>query len=218
MASAVLFIVMAIIACILLLVVSLTATAGAIDTFNSVYYTSDPNIRSAHQYLTISAALGWSSLAILIVILVVAAIAGGFSTVEISEALLTKTNPTKEDLIAAYRGERELAAGYTTQIIVLITLIILAIVIFIIGSLSAVAASSIANMKQRDSYANSAYTYSIVTAVIAILGIGIMITAIIAYWGIKIARDTQLKEVEVFDKKIQQQYGVTPAQLIQTQP
>ena len=59
MASTVLFVIMVIFAAILLFVASLTSTIGAADAFASSFYNTDSNIRSAHQYLTIAAALGW---------------------------------------------------------------------------------------------------------------------------------------------------------------
>src|SRR3972149_8863574 len=108
MASTIHFIIMAVIACLLLLTASITATLGAADAFSSSLYNTQSRVRSAHQFLTIAAALGWSSLVILVVILIVAAVAGGFSTTEVSEAFLSKTTITKSDLMAAYKGEKEL--------------------------------------------------------------------------------------------------------------
>jgi hypothetical protein len=128
MSANVVFVIMTVIAAILLLVASITSAVGAEDTFNSPLYNTEAKIRSAHQYLTIASALGWSSLAVLIVILITAAVAGGFSTTEVSDALLSKGSPTKEDLLAAYKGEKELSAGQTTQIIVIVILIIVALI------------------------------------------------------------------------------------------
>lgn len=219
MASTVLFVIMAILATVLLFAASLTATIGATDAFASSFYNSDARVRSAHQYLTIAAALGWSSVVVLVVILIVAAVAGGFSTVEISDALLTKDNPTKADLIAAYRGEKELSAGHTTQIIVLIILIIIAIIAFIVGILAAVAAVQLGEMRQQDDKSRSAYTNAIIAALAGIGGIGIMIIAVIAYIGIRSARAKQLAELEAFEKRAEQKLGVTPLEtpLTQTQ-
>lgn len=216
MASTVLFVIMAILATILLFVASLTATIGAIDAFGSTYYNSDGRVRSAHQYLTIAAALGWSSVVVLVVILIVAAVAGGFSSVEVSDALLTKDSPTKADLIAAYRGEKELSAGHTTQIIVLIVLIIIAIIAFIVGILAAIAAVQLGEMKQQDTKSRSAYTNAIIAAIAGIAGIGIMIVAVIAYIGIRSSRAKQLAELEAFERRAEQKLGVIQAETTQT--
>ena len=212
MASTILFVVMTILACLLLLAASIAATIGAIDAFGSNTY-NNPKTRSAHQYLTIAAALGWSSLITLIVILIVAAVAGGFSTTEVSQSLLTKTNPTKADLLAAYKGEKELSSGHTTQIIIIIVLIIVAIITFIVGVLAILAAIQIAGVTSRDPKANNAYTAAIIAAIAGVGGIGIMIIAIISYFGIRAAREKQLKETEAFVALTEQKLGVTNAEL-----
>jgi len=213
MASTILFVVMIIIAALLLFVASLTATLGASESFSSSFYNTDPNIRSAHQYLTIAAALGWSALVVLIVILIVAAIAGEFTSAEISEALLTKESPSKADLLAAYRGEKELSAGNTTQIIVFAILIIIALVTLVVGILAIVAVVLIGAMKQKDNHASSAYTNSIIAASTGVGDILIMIIAIITYSAIRAARAKQLKDLEEFEKRAEQKLGATPAQL-----
>ena len=213
MASTILFVVMAILACILLLIASITASIGAADAFNSSTYNTNSRTRSAHQYLTIAAALGWSSLVTLIVILIVAAVAGGFSTTEVSQALLTKSNPTKADLIAAYKGEKELAGGHTTQLIVLVILIIVAIVTLVVGVLAVLAAVQLGGVSPKDAKSSSAYTMSIITAVAGVGGIAIMIVAVISYIGIRKARQVQLKETEAFVALTEQKLGVTPTQL-----
>lgn len=218
MTATVLFVIMAIIAAILLLIASLTATFGAEDIFSSSLYNTSSNARSAHQYLTIAAALGWSALVVLIVILIVGAIAGGFTTLEISDALLYKANPTRNDLMAAYRGEKELSAGQTTQIIVLVILIIVAIVTLAVGILAAAAAVQISSMKTQDNASNAAYTQSIIAAVSGIGGIGILIVAIIAYIWIRSAREKQLMDLEAFEKRAEQQLSITPAQIVATTP
>ncbi|CAH6419973.1 Hypothetical protein HVR_LOCUS1029 [uncultured virus] len=216
MASTVLFVVMAIIACLLLLTASIAASIGAADAFGSSYYNVDGRIRSAHQYLTIAAALGWSALVVLIVILIVAAVAGGFTTVEVSQALLTKSTPTKEDLIAAYRGEKELSSGQTTQVIVLVVLIIVALITLVVGILAILAAVQIAGMRAKDPKASSAYTAAIVAAVAGVGGISIMIVAIVAYIAIRAAREKQLKETEAFVAAAEQRLGVSPIEVAQS--
>jgi len=208
MASTVLFVVMVIFACILLLIASVAATIGAADAFGSSLYNTDPRIRSAHQYLTVAAALGWSSLVVLIVILIVAAAAGGFSTVEVSDALLNKASPSSADLVAAYRGEKELSSGHTTQIIVLIVLIIVAIITLIVGILAIAAAVQLGDMKQKDAKSTSAYTESIIAAVAGFGGIAIMIIAVITYAAIRSARAQKLAELEAFQKKTEAQLGI----------
>ena len=213
MASTILFVVMAIFACLILLVASITASIGAADAFSSSTYNTNSRTRSAHQYLTIAAALGWSALVTLVVILIVAAVAGGFSTTEVSQALLTKSNPTKADLMAAYKGEKELSSGHTTQIVVLIILIIVAIITFIVGILAVLAAIQLGGVTPKDPKSSNAYTMAIVTAVAGVGGIAILIIAVVSYMGIRKAREAQLKETEAFVALTEQKLGVTPTEL-----
>lgn len=213
MASTILFIVMAVIACLLLLVASIAATVGAADAFGSGTYNTNSKTIAAHQYLTIAAAMGWSALVTLIIILIVAAVAGGFSTSEVSEALLTKNNPTKADLLAAYKGEKELSAGHTTQIIVLIILIVVAVVTLIVGILAVLGAIQLGGVSPKDSKSSAAYTASIISAIAGVGGIAIMIVAIISYFGIRSAREKQLKDTEAFVALTEQKLGVKETEL-----
>lgn len=211
MASTILFVVMVVLAAILLMVASVTASIGAADAFSST--TNDTKIRSAHQFLTIAAALGWSSLLVLIVILIVGVVAGGFSTKEVSTALLTKTNPTKEDLMAAYKGEKDLEKGHMTQIILLIVMIIIAIIAFVVGILAVIACVQIAGVPNRDSKANNAYTMSIITSIAGVGGVGLLIVAIISYFAIRKVRAKQLKDTEAFVKSTEEKLGVNHQEL-----
>lgn len=208
MASTGLFVVLIILAALLLLTASLTSTFGAIDTFNSSLYSTDNNIRAAHQYLTIAAALGWSSLTVLVVILIVTFVSGSFTTVEISETLLVKDYPTREDLLEAYRGEKELASGHTSRIIILVVLIIVAIITFIVGVLAALAAIKLGEITKQDDKSIAAYTQSIIAAASGIGGIGIMIIALVTYISVKSAREEELEKVEAFERKAEAQLGV----------
>lgn len=214
MASTILFVIMSIIAGLLLLIVSLTASIGAANISKSTFYNADQRVRSAHQYLIITAALGWSSLAVLVIILIVAAIAGGFTRVEVSEALLTKSSPDKSDLLQAYRGQKELSSGHTTQIVVLVVLIALTIITFALAVLTVLAAIQIGGMRRRDSRANTAYTLAIIAAVAGVGSIAIMIIAVIAYMSVRSAREKQLKETADFVARAEAQLGAPSSQTV----
>jgi hypothetical protein len=199
MGPVLLFVIMAIIACILILVASITASIGATDAFNSSYngtnasgvIVADPKISTAAQYLTVAAALGWTSLVLLVVILIIGAVAGAFPKVEISRDMLQMNILTKDDLMVAYRGERELTGGQTMEIVILVVLIMIAIILLAIVILGAIAATDINNMKARDGLADSAYTMAIVTAATAAVALIALIVAIVAYFYI---RSNRLKE------------------------
>ena len=202
MASTLLFIVMVIMAAILLFTSSLTSTIGAVDSFASSYYNSDIKLRSAHQYLTISAALGWSSLALLIVILIVAAAAGGFSTVKVSDQMLLKPNPTPEEISAVSNAEKELSSGKTTRTILIIILILIALITFLIGILSAIGAVYLGELDQQDSNSRSAYTQSIISSISGVGGIGIMFVAIFVYISIRSDNDSEIGKLQLYEQQL----------------
>lgn len=203
MTSTVLFVVMIIFSAILLLVASLYSTFGAENIFSSTTYNNDARARSAHQYLTIGAALGWCSIVVLIVILIVAAAAGGFTTLEVSELFLTKSYPTKEDLITAYKSEKILSSGEIMEIIVIFTLCIITIVTFIVGIFGIIAAVQIGQVTTQDDLSRAAYTNSIVAGSTAVGGVGVMVISILAYVSIRSVRQKQLEDVIQFEKRVE---------------
>lgn len=207
------FVVMTILICLLLIGASIAATVGADFAFNSTFFNTDPRINSAYQYLIVSSGLGWSTLIVLILVLIIAAIAGGFTTLEVSDDILNLCNPTKADLLSAYRGEKDLSSGYTTQIVVLVVLIILALIVLTMAILTIIASVQIADMKQRDANANNAYISAGVAAGLSTVVLIMMIVAIIAYIYMREERANHLVKIKTFEERAELQLGVTPQQL-----
>jgi ABC-type Fe3+ transport system permease subunit len=199
---------MIIIVSILLFVTSLAATIGANDTIQSSQYNTDPRIRSAQKYLAVASGLGWTSLIVLIVILTISAVVGGFTTTENSDVLLSNPNPTKIDIIEAYKEEKELSGGNMARIIVFIILIIISIIIFIVGILSFAATVELGYVEQRDEKSNAAYTKSIISTVASIGCVGIMIISVFLYNSIRSDQDTQLQELRSFQDRIESDLGI----------
>lgn len=214
MAPTFLFSAMAFLAAILLLLSSLAATAGAVYAYESGNYNNYVQIRSAHQYLTIAAVLGWASLVVLVTVLIVGYYAGGFTTEEVSNAILDKNNLTPDDLVALYRGDQKLSSVGPMQIILLTVLVIIVIITFIIGVLSTIAAVQLGGVPVNDSNVSSAYGASIVAAVAGVGGIILMIVAIVAYIAIRAARAEQLAKIESRELEAEQKLGITEGQLV----
>ena len=211
MASTTLFVAMVIFAAILLFTVSLTCSVGASDILSSTFYNTDNKARSAHQYLVIAAALGWASLIVLIIIMIIAVFAGGFSTVEVSQTLLTAPNPTRNDLLAVYQADKEISAGYTTQLMLLIVLIMITIVTFVTAILAILAAVDIINMRQRDNKANSARTAAIIGSISGVASFIFMVITVIAYVGIRSGYIQQVRDLGMFEKRAELQLvGTSP--------
>lgn len=165
MGSNVLFNIMVIFAMILIFVASITCTFGAEDAFSSPLYNTNSKLRSAYQYLYIAGALGWSSLILTIIIIIIAYVLSSNSL----------TNPTPKDI----------SVRQTTHIIILIVLIIIAIVTLIIGILASAAVVQISEISQKDDQSQAAYTQAIIAAVSSISAMILIFVAIVAYAGIQ---------------------------------
>lgn len=195
---------MIILAAVLLFVASLTATIGASDIFNSSLYNSTPEIRSAHQYLTTASIIGWSLLAVLVVVFIVAIIAGEFKSSEITDVLKSKEKLTKDDLKKIFKEKEELSSGQKAQIIIIIVLIILTIITLVLGILAVAAAVNLSGSTGDDKI-RSAYIQAIISSLAGVGGIGIMIVIIITYFSVRSARKKNLEEIEEEIKEIKTQ-------------
>jgi hypothetical protein len=206
MSANVLFVVMILFSAIALLIAFISATIAASNLKGSPSYSTNVNIRDAYGNLTIAAVLGGASFAILIVIMVITAFTGGFDSVSISEDLLKKPLITKDDLVLAYGAERQLSSGHTTQIIIIVFLIIIGIITLIIGIFCVMAAITISNLTVSDANINNAYTSAVVASVAGVGGIGLMIVAIITYIIIRNSKMKKLSEVEDFTDRAEGQH------------
>jgi TRAP-type C4-dicarboxylate transport system permease small subunit len=202
------FIFLAVVTILLLLTASITATIGAAYAFSSDLYLEVENVRNAYQWLTIAAAIGFSSFGLLFVLLLVAAFAGGFTVKELSTAIYSKESPTFEDLKAAHRDEKELSDGMLTQVIVFGILAVLVLLCLIVGLFCIFGAVQLGSMTVRDGNTNFAYTMSIVGSVAGFAGSLLMVFVILTYMAIRNARKNQLKTVEEYEAKTQAQLGV----------
>lgn len=207
MPSPIAFSILSILAGILLIVTSLFVTLAAINIFSSSSYQGSTTAQNAHRLLTIAASLGWSSLAVLIVVIIAAVAGGGFSVSEVSDSLLSKDRLSREDLLLAYKGEKKLSSGNTMSIIVLIVLIILTIVSILVGVLAAWAAIELGQLSTPDDPAKTAYSQAIIGAVASLGVIGLFIVATIVYFGIRNIRSEKLKDLQKLTDKAEERMG-----------
>lgn len=213
MASTMLFVILIIIVLALLLTISITSAIAAADIASSSAYNIDQKARDAHQQLTIAASLGWSALAILIAILIMAAVTGGFTKDEISNELLNSKTPSKKDLLAVYKNEKELSKGQSISLIVLIVLFIIAIITFVIGILNAIAATNISPIQNVDNKTHTAYTESIIGAVVGIAGVVIIGISIWIYMVLRNNRKKQISQLRNYEEVTESKLSVTKQQL-----
>lgn len=201
MASTLLFTIAVIAVVIALIIVSVFASMAAVNITKSASYNVDPHAKSAHQSLTIASALGWVLVVVLIVVLIIGFFAGGFTTTEISDAILQKARPSATEVAAAAKGEKELSSGGSAQTVVLVLLILTSIATLIVGSLAVHAAIQINDIAVKDTPASAAYTHSIIAAVVGLGTVGILIVALVSWIAIREARAEKIKQLQEFEKK-----------------
>lgn len=202
------FLIVAILSSILLLIASISATIAAIQVSSNTNYNGNENLNNAHKYLTISAALGWSSLATLIVIMIMVGIAGGYFQRGYDYARQFSKNPNTNDLAEAYKEKKELLSGHTAQIITLIFLILIIIVTLLVGIFSAIAAAQIQSASANSTSQTKGYAAAVVAAVSAIGGTGLLLISLIIFIIFDRKRSTDLKKTEGYIKKTEAELGI----------
>lgn len=216
MTSTVLFLIIAVITGILLIVSCITATISAADSFGSSFYNSDPLTRSAHQYLTVASALFWAALIVMIIILIVAIFAGLFAPITVSDDLLLKRDPTVSEITSVKQATQILIGTRTTQLIVLIILVLVGLTIFIAAILSAIGAANLGEMNQQDADSRSAYTTSITAAIVGLITGVMMFGLVLIYSRIRAERDEEVGKLTLFTEQNEIQVLATPAPAVAT--
>lgn len=183
------FIVMAVVSVILLFIASIGASIASSNIFRSSTYAVNSKARSAQSYLTGAWLAGWFSLAVLIIILIVAAWSGVLTNLTIPASWSTTGIVTQADLSKAIVERSQLSSAHTAQILVLIFLIIIAIITFIVGILAAIAAGDIASIPVQDGKSRTAYTWSLVAAIAGIGGIVAMVITVLFFAALRSQRD-----------------------------
>ncbi len=161
MLSATLYIIMLSIAIIILLLMAISSTLSAFDTYNSPNYIDDTNLRSSTEYSSIAAGLIWAVLTIIIIILIY---------VYFSDTLRSFYTDYTNDLLTH-------TSDYV--IFVLMTIIIIAILTATVAS--ALSVSYLSATTNRDAATQSAFIASIISLISGFVLIVITIVAVIIY-------------------------------------
>lgn len=196
--STLLFTITVVIAVLLLVIAAIATATGAVECFSSRYYNLEQKVRGAHSNLTTASVLGWTSVGIMIMMIIIAVVAGGFDTTEVSDALLSSKSISSEDMIKLIKGKAELQHGQTSSIILLIVLIIVSIIVFAMGILSTIAAVQLSNPtpgQTSDPKLSTAYTAAIIGAVSGVGGIIFMIIALVTYVAVRSYRERELSKI-----------------------
>jgi hypothetical protein len=197
MASVGFFLLMVVIAVILLIIASILSTKAAIDIFSFSGYPTDSFLKSAHQTLIISSVIGWISIVILTILLIVSYTLGAFTLVEVVSLLNKKGSLTTDDLLKVHQGEKKLSSALTAGTILLVVMSLISVVVLFVCILCAIAATSInrsPNISQP--VVKNAYTAAVIAAV---LGMGVIFSIVIAlviYFSLRKDNEKEEKSLE----------------------
>lgn len=217
----VVFIIFIILAIVLLLVAAGLTTIATWQLFESPNLVTDTNYKYAHSLFTAASIVGWITVALLIIVMIVAFIAGGFTREEVIDALLSKEKLTKEDFANLRRGEKEVSSALTTSIILLVTMAILLIAIIAVGILSIVGVVYLEAARKTDAQAKKAWEAGIAAAVTSLAGGVMLIVAFATYWVVRGHRSKEAKEIEKkedklrekdpkYDQKVKEHHKIVP--------
>lgn len=171
---------------IFIFVSALLTTIGSVDAFDSIWYNTLPKLRSGHQYLTISAAMAWATLTVLIIVLIIAACVGNFTT----EKSLTNIDP--DDISGEQRGQMKetqalIKGSSSTFTLIIVVMILLLLTNIAYAIIQLIALLDIAGTQEKDTLSGTAQTLALVSCIMSLLSIMFFIVAFIAY--IKIYRN-----------------------------
>ena len=204
MASATIFIIMAVVTFLALVGGSIASAFSASNIFESTVFNNDKQARDAHSNLTISAALGFSGIAVLLLIAIIAAFTEGFSVKEFSQEFFENMSPSQLDLEKAEAGQRNIAAGQSGRLITMFIWIGITILIIACAILASIGTSQIGNLTTQDDRSRSAYGSGITASVLLWISAVSSIGALIFYIILRNYRTAQLKELKEYNAQFKE--------------
>ncbi|MFK5969295.1 MAG: hypothetical protein QM487_04140 [Candidatus Marithrix sp.] len=199
MASTIIFVILAIVTILTLIGGSVATAVASSNIFDSTEFNNNKTARDAHSNLTISSAVGFSGVAVILLITIIAAFSGGFSVKEFSDEFFANINPSVLDLENAEEGERVLKAGQTGRTITMIVWIIITILIIAVAILASIGTGQIGGLVNQDDKSRSAYGSGIAGSVLLWISVISSIGALVFYFILRNYRTSQLKEVSVYN-------------------
>lgn len=192
---------------IILLTVSITSAIGTVKAHqSSAYPAPNSKMKNAHTYLLIATCLGWSSIAIMLVVIIVGLTTHLFYSPPVSDVISKKTTPTKEDLKKVLDEINQLSSSRTIQWALLFALIVVTIFTIIMGIMAVIASIEIGGITvPLDSYAKQARTMAVITAVISLVCIFFLVVSLVVYIMVRKSREKELEKLEKIEENAAQQ-------------
>jgi hypothetical protein len=199
MSSTIIFVILAIITVLTLIGGSVSIAISSSNIFESKEFNNNKKARDAHSNLTISSAVGFSGVAVILLITIIAAFSGGFSVKEFSDEFFANINPSVLDLENSMNGERVLKSGQTGRTVVLIVWIAITILAIAVAILGSIGTGQIGSLSNQDDKSRSAYGSGIAGSVFLWISSFSSIGALVFYFILRNYRTNQLKEISQYN-------------------
>lgn len=193
----VVFIIFIIIALVLLIVASAASTLSAYGLRN---YTPGTNEQTAYYLLIAGAVIGWLSVIVIIVTMIIVFTIGGFNKEEIVDFISEKETFSLAELEEMLKGKKKLDRGTANSIGLLIIMGVIFLGALAVGIMTAIAASYLYSLRNNSTTDQRIYEGSLTATITAFVGALSLVIAFIMYLLI---RNQRAKESKMLGKTIE---------------
>lgn len=179
MSALVIFFIILVILTILLLIISgFLSAIGAYEVYGS---TSNSSIKTAYNLLIAAAVIAFLAFVALIIVLIVVFVVGGTNKDEIVEFFSLNDQFKFDDLKLLVEGKQKLNKQLVNSIGLIIIMVILFLAILAVAILAGLASYYLYSFKNSSTSFTRAYDSALASAVLAAIGCGAILIALILY-------------------------------------
>ena len=210
--SIVWLIVLIIITGIMVLVFSIFSVLAASDVFKSFYY-APGNLRTAHVLLLLSAGLGFGTVLLIFLFIILAISSHVLKSPKLMSIVAKGTTPTKQEIVEMYDELKNVPHGRALPTLLMTLLIIMLIMTFVIGILSIISTAYIGGVGPKDNYLKTAYSYSMIVAIVATISIFFFVGMLVIYIFIRKTINSNIEKMEKFEQDAEKLAGINVKEL-----
>lgn len=170
------------IAVILILVAAILAVLATVSVLKSPQYPSNPKVKAAHGMLLASDILGWLSLAVVMILLIIGVATNAFTVPNYGGA----TSDLFEDISPANTGYSQLKSGNAPNLLIYIGFfVVLGMTLALVATLWLAAGDLTVTTGVADTFVAAARAYSIWGVVFAVLAVIAIVLCLVAFFSIR---------------------------------
>lgn len=196
MVSSGFFIAMAVLALVLLIIITIASIYGAIALSQSSYFNTNSKVKNAHSYLTASSVIGSITLFVLFILVIYILIKKPFSSIEVTEAFITNKNPSPKDILLAFASEKQLKEGETGRSLILVVFIILTFLVLFLAFLCLLAAYEMSQVLVRDQKAVDGANAAFIGSLAGIIEVFVVFIIAIFSYSLKNEAQEDIKKLD----------------------